>query len=469
MKTVHLHFLITIVFCVFLWVIFRKHTPLIDIVLSPLEEVHDYNQKQSFSTFPFSKNTFIKQRDVCRSNTLHRDYNTDPIVIVASPNNTDQRYLVDLVVESNSVHLSNCDVNCIFTRNWSPSLYYSADAFFTYFHPYRTEPKCSYQMNAVYVMENWDTKDLGFNITIATDTNADIYASYFWYKMKIFTKSEPKTRTVMASAFISNCDYQVTSDRIQLIKELRKYGVTIDVYGKCESNVMEPFELQHLPRSKRKMMNMKKYKFNLCFENSINEGYISEKYWQALEVGTIPVYLGAPDIKFYEPAPNSILHVKDYSVKELAEKIIFLSNNDVEYNKMLDWKRNPSPKFLNVVDYMTSDIFCKLCRRVADSHQKDLPNGEILVRERNMFRYRKVILKKYTLSEFHEAIHVVFKGYVPTYATHRNGYNGKIVISRIYKSGLNYKEHLWGDSIDSDEKVKRLQGGSKLEVIFGDE
>ncbi|HUC79801.1 MAG TPA: glycosyltransferase family 10 [Flavisolibacter sp.] len=43
------------------------------------------------------------------------------------------------------------------------------------------------------------------------------------------------------------------------------------------------------------------YQFALCFENCIYPGYITEKIFDCFTAGTIPVYMGAPDIEKYIP------------------------------------------------------------------------------------------------------------------------------------------------------------------------
>lgn len=43
------------------------------------------------------------------------------------------------------------------------------------------------------------------------------------------------------------------------------------------------------------------YTFALCFENSILKGWITEKIFDCFFAGTIPIYLGAPDIEDYIP------------------------------------------------------------------------------------------------------------------------------------------------------------------------
>lgn len=44
------------------------------------------------------------------------------------------------------------------------------------------------------------------------------------------------------------------------------------------------------------------YTFSLCFENSILEGWITEKIFDCFYTGTIPVYLGAPDVERWIPS-----------------------------------------------------------------------------------------------------------------------------------------------------------------------
>jgi hypothetical protein len=46
---------------------------------------------------------------------------------------------------------------------------------------------------------------------------------------------------------------------------------------------------------------LKEYKFNFCFENAAIPGYITEKIFDSFATGTIPIYLGAPNIEDYIP------------------------------------------------------------------------------------------------------------------------------------------------------------------------
>jgi hypothetical protein len=54
--------------------------------------------------------------------------------------------------------------------------------------------------------------------------------------------------------------------------------------------------------ARSKAETMSRYRFALCYENMILEGWITEKIFDCFFAGTIPVYWGAPDIGEHVPA-----------------------------------------------------------------------------------------------------------------------------------------------------------------------
>lgn len=55
-----------------------------------------------------------------------------------------------------------------------------------------------------------------------------------------------------------------------------------------------------------KVSTLSDYRFSLCFENTRFPGYVTEKIFDCFFAGTIPVYLGAPDIDSYVPRDSFI-------------------------------------------------------------------------------------------------------------------------------------------------------------------
>lgn len=71
--------------------------------------------------------------------------------------------------------------------------------------------------------------------------------------------------------------------RLNLAQEFEKTG-QVDMYGKG---------FEYIPR---KIDGLRDYMFSVAIENSVYESYFTEKLHDCLLTGTIPVYLGSPDI-----------------------------------------------------------------------------------------------------------------------------------------------------------------------------
>ena len=65
------------------------------------------------------------------------------------------------------------------------------------------------------------------------------------------------------------------------------------------------------------------YKFVLCFENTVYPGYITEKIIDCFVAGTVPIYLGAPDIEKYIPK-DAFIDMRDFD--SFAELDNYLNN-----------------------------------------------------------------------------------------------------------------------------------------------
>ena len=61
-----------------------------------------------------------------------------------------------------------------------------------------------------------------------------------------------------------------------------------------------------------KAATLGKYRFAICFENMVLEGWITEKLFDCLYSGTVPVYLGAPDIERWLPR-ECFIDMRDFA------------------------------------------------------------------------------------------------------------------------------------------------------------
>lgn len=109
---------------------------------------------------------------------------------------------------------------------------------------------------------------------------------------------------------------------------------------------------------------MQRYLFHLAFENQNTDDYVTEKLWLTLQSGTIPVYLGAPNIGEHFFPKNSFINVNDFSTtQELAHYLIEVANNETLYNSYHVWREEPLPKAL-MDKYLPvlGRNNCRLCR-----------------------------------------------------------------------------------------------------------
>lgn len=95
---------------------------------------------------------------------------------------------------------------------------------------------------------------------------------------------------------------------------------------------------------KFKLATIGRYRFCIAFENARQPDYVTEKLFQPLLAGTVPVYLGAPNVADYAP-PGSFINVEDFSgPRALAAYLDHLAATPGEYARYFDWRGKPLPE-----------------------------------------------------------------------------------------------------------------------------
>jgi alpha-1,3-fucosyltransferase len=170
----------------------------------------------------------------------------------------------------------------------------------------------------------------------ATYTPESDYSSIYWTDSGLYwdlnTNFDPavdfsRNKTQKVAALISNCDFQ-TSGRNEYLQELKK-TIPVRTFGKCgetcPTNCME-----YISRD---------FKFFLAFENSLCNGYITEKFFGWLNYDIVPVVLGLGDYSYYIPKSAYINALDFESPRHLAEYLNYLDRNKTAYNEYFEWKR----------------------------------------------------------------------------------------------------------------------------------
>jgi hypothetical protein len=105
------------------------------------------------------------------------------------------------------------------------------------------------------------------------------------------------------------------------------------------------------------------YTFSICFENQILEGWVTEKIFDCLLVGTVPVYLGAPDIERWV-APECFIDMRRFSgYEELRSFLHDLSPSEIqayreagrEYFRSDQYKPFTKQAFVDIVREIVSE------------------------------------------------------------------------------------------------------------------
>lgn len=209
----------------------------------------------------------------------------------------------------------------------------------------------------------WQLEDK-FNLTLSYRADSDIFLPYGFLVPGIVRSSDAHLlhapsrarilRPRLVAWVISN--WSDSQARVAFYYELQRY-VHIDVYGQVG-----------LPLDAGRgsvVQLVSRYQFYLALENSQHTDYITEKLWNAVVAGAVPVVLGATR-RSYERflPPEAFIHVDDFpSVRALARYLLFLRRNPHRLSHHLDWREGYSA----VQPTFWAHHYCVACRAVRKS------------------------------------------------------------------------------------------------------
>jgi hypothetical protein len=173
---------------------------------------------------------------------------------------------------------------------------------------------------------------------------------------ELLTPAHVKTESAPAVYIASNLKDR--SQRTEYVRELMQY-IDVDSYGRCLRNRT----LADDRGRETKLATIARYKFTLAFENSIARDYVTERFLDPLIAGSVPVYLGAPNVADFAPGERCYIDAADFAgPRELAGELHRLACDEVAYQEFLAWKTQPlSDRFLRLADLTRTHALCRLC------------------------------------------------------------------------------------------------------------
>ncbi|RXN35717.1 alpha-(1,3)-fucosyltransferase 9-like protein [Labeo rohita] len=150
---------------------------------------------------------------------------------------------------------------------------------------------------------------------------------------------------------VSNWNEQF--ERVKYYNELKKH-INIYTFGRHFGKAVNDAEYKEI---------LTTCKFYLSFENTAaHYDYMTEKLFNPLTFGSVPVTLGAPRYIYERFVPkDAFIHVKDFSSpQKLAEHLLSLDRNVEEYKKYFQWRKHFVVKLVNYPE----EHACRACQYI---------------------------------------------------------------------------------------------------------
>jgi len=199
---------------------------------------------------------------------------------------------------------------------------------------------------------------------------------------------EEFAKRFFAASFITNCGYRPKDPgtyRALFFKELLSALpntttalTTVHNWGACMRTHEEPI----VKRLKRGVTNtyegyhskiniLMQYKFSFAFENAIRRDYVTEKLYESVLAGVIPVVWGAPEAGEFLPGGEaSYINALDFaSPAELARFLLALAGDYDRYTSYFAWRTDANkvnPTFRAMAAYSVHNqgresFVCRVC------------------------------------------------------------------------------------------------------------
>jgi len=172
-------------------------------------------------------------------------------------------------------------------------------------------------------------------ITMTYRRDSTVWAPYLGRDVVAGLRTPPAPKSATAPAVYLQSNPMDRSGRIPYVKELMK-RVKVASFGHALNNQ----DGRHIEAGREaKLLLIGRYRFTLAFENAVEPDYVTEKVYDALTAGSVPVYLGAPNVAAFVPVPHCFIDVTRFAgPADLAAYLNRLVEDERSYAEYLAWK-----------------------------------------------------------------------------------------------------------------------------------
>ena len=177
-----------------------------------------------------------------------------------------------------------------------------------------------------------------------TSPSSSVPRVYYQGKFKessYLLMTKPYDHLIKAAVYVASTCHKGprTTNREHIVAAIESQ-FRVDSLGKCHPTAKGPegitlkFSTDVHENLMLKRNAISNYLFYLAFENTIEPGYVTEKVYDALIAGVVPIYLGDSSFcKTLIPFTRAVIYLEDFGndVERLVKYMKYLSSNETAY------------------------------------------------------------------------------------------------------------------------------------------
>ncbi|GBF95372.1 glycosyltransferase [Raphidocelis subcapitata] len=249
----------------------------------------------------------------------------------------------------------------IMARKHEGQLRFAVSMESAHYYPWQDDPKymCQYDVEATYRS----------CAQVPNNFHHERHLNLTTMESRLHEPEEPFESKLHAVAYINrNCNTRsvrsaVMAEWLRLHAE-GKSKLAVHSYG-CNANMK-------MPDHDDKYKVFRKYKYCITMENSISYDYVTEKLWDGLVAGCVPIYHGTHAWADIVPDPSAVVVYgaggNASSVAELDALLDRVGSDKAAYERLLEWKRKPleqlSPGYQAYRELVRQNNECRMCIHV---------------------------------------------------------------------------------------------------------